>query len=515
MEKSLSCSVIIIAYNSGDFIPACLNSIRKALEGMDSQIIVLDNGSPEPLSQECKDFFPQVKWLHSETNLGFGKGCNYAAKYAEKENLFFINPDTIVAQDTFRKTLSYMLSLEKPGLVGCQILNENGTFQLACRRTFPSPLAAIFKTIGLARLFPKSRFFASYNMTYLDPDQNTEVDAVSGSFFCIRKSLFENIGGFDEDFFMYGEDLDICLRVKKLGYENHYYAGAKIIHFKGKSSATRRLKTYLNFYKAMFIFAEKHRYYRIPLPFVTLGIFFASCVGAFSRLIPQWWKMLLDAGAVFLSVFLLSKISPDFEMRPVVVSLSVLMWCVFALGGDYSTPRLDGKGVWRFLFPLLLVFSAVLVLMGKAPLLMLSFALAIGLFALIWRRFIFWGYYFYRVFFRLRHRSILFGASHHQLSPYFRFWSEELQSELLGCVAPSREQILEKNRTYFLGALSEMDSICRRTGCRELLLVSDSHGYYEDLDRNWARALRLKVLLLICSRNFEDFVLVDLENLYS
>lgn len=514
MEEVLSCSVIVVAYNSEDFIPACLNSVQKALEGMNSEVIVLDNGSSQKLSKECKECFPQVKWIDSKENLGFGKGCNYAVRFATKENLFFVNPDTIVAEDTFKKTLQYMLSLERPGLVGCRILNENGTIQSACRRTFPSPMAAIFKTIGLARLFSKSRFFASYNMTYLDPEQNTEVDAVSGSFFCIRKNLFESVGGFDEDFFMYGEDLDICFRVKKLGYQNHYYAGAKIIHFKGKSSSTRRLKTYMDFYKAMFIFAKKHRYYRLPLPFVTLGIFFASFVGAFSRLIPQWWKLLLDAGVVAFGIWFLNFLSPNFEVKPIIISFSFITWGLFTVFGDYSSSGLSGKR-WRILLPFLLSASLAFILLNQLSPLLLIFAIMISLGTFLWRRFFFWGSYFYRVFFKRRRRCILLGTPSYSLSRYFQFWNDELQSELLGCVSSGTELVPEKNKKYLLGTLSNMEKICARTGCRELLLVSDYRGHYENLDRNYAQRLRLKVLLLICTRNFNDFVLVDLDNLYS
>ncbi len=179
----MPCSVIIIAYNSRDFIPACLASVREALIDIDSEIIVLDNGSPYPLTTEVKEMFPEVIWLESKENLGFGRGCNLAATHATKPYLFFINPDTIVSKTAFSKTLKYIQEKPKAGLVGCRILNEDGSLQWACRRAFPSPLAAIFKTIGLASLFPKSRFFASYNMTYLDPDQETEVDAISGSLY--------------------------------------------------------------------------------------------------------------------------------------------------------------------------------------------------------------------------------------------------------------------------------------------------------------------------------------------
>ena len=208
----LSCSVIIIAYNSCDFIPACLKSVRDACEGLDSQIIVLDNGSNEPIIPEIKNFFPEVEWIDSKENLGFGKGCNLAEKHATKPYLFFINPDTIISKNAFREMLKFMEEHPEAGTVGCRILNEDGTLQWACRRSFPTIVSAVSKTIGLAALFPKNKTLASYNMSYADPDEMIEVDAISGSFFCIRRDVYEKLNGFDEDFFMYGEDLDLCFR---------------------------------------------------------------------------------------------------------------------------------------------------------------------------------------------------------------------------------------------------------------------------------------------------------------
>ena len=255
MTAPYSCSVIIVAYNSRDYIPACLASVSDALKNIDSEIIVVDNGSPIPILPEQKNAFPHVKWIDSAENLGFGKGCNLAAKSATKEVLFFVNPDTVVSRGTFERTLSYMASKPDAGAVGCKILNGDGTLQWACRRSFPSPFAAICKTIGLSALFPKSKIFASYNMTYLDPDEETAVDAVSGSFLGVKRETFDKLHGFDEDFFMYGEDLDICLRIKKLGFNNYYYPGTSILHFKGQSSKTRRFRTFVEFFMALLIFA--------------------------------------------------------------------------------------------------------------------------------------------------------------------------------------------------------------------------------------------------------------------
>ncbi|HSQ40715.1 MAG TPA: glycosyltransferase family 2 protein, partial [Fibrobacteraceae bacterium] len=201
-------------------LPTCLYSIVRGLQGMEAQILVVDNGSPQPLPQNLRKEYPQVDWILSEKNLGFGGACNLAANQARHPYLFFVNPDTLVSRDTFSKLVEYMSVKPQAGIVGCKILNGDGTLQWACRRSFPSPMSAIYKTLGLATLFPKSRRLGAYNLSYLDPDMETEVDAVSGSFFCVRKDIYEQVHGFDEDFFLYGEDLDICLRVQQAGFRN-------------------------------------------------------------------------------------------------------------------------------------------------------------------------------------------------------------------------------------------------------------------------------------------------------
>lgn len=380
-----SCSIIIIAYNSCDFIPACLKSVRDACENVDAQIIVLDNGSDSPILPEIKAYFPEVVWIDSKENLGFGKGCNLAEKQATKPYLFFINPDTVVSRDSFTQVLDFMEEHPESGTVGCRILNEDGSIQWACRRSFPTIVSAVSKTIGLAALFPKNKTLASYNMTFADPDKMIEVDAISGSFFCIRRDLYESLGGFDEDFFMYGEDLDLCFRAKAAGFKNYYTPSTNILHFKGQSCRTRRWGSYVDFYKAMLIFVKKHKdLYFVPNFLVSFGILFAAFVGMFSRLIPKFWKMFLDLGvlAIWAVAFLGKGISVDrscaerggevasncFNYAVVVkhsildisqfedwwlVGLVVIVNMVFLVfRGEYTVSSLKGDGILRFLLPL-------------------------------------------------------------------------------------------------------------------------------------------------------------------
>lgn len=529
MDSKYSCSVIIVAYNSCDFIPACLKSVRDACEGIDSQIIVLDNGSPEPITSDIKDYFPEVLWIDSEENLGFGKGCNLAEKQASKPYLFFINPDTIVSRDSFRQLLDFAFEHPESGIVGSRILNEDGSLQLACRRSFPTTLSAISKTIGLAALFPKSKLLASYNMTYADPNEVTEVDAVSGSFFCMRRDLYEQLKGFDEDFFMYGEDLDLCFRAKAAGLKNYYTPATNILHFKGQSCKTRRWKSYLDFYKAMIIFVKKHKnLYFVPTLLVTLGILFAAFVGMFTRLVPKFWKIFLDLGVVALWGLLAANFY--FDNAWLITAIVALVNIVFlTFRGEYASGSLKGECFIRYLLPLNLLAVAGVCLPNMPPLddkscamghftdelMFLEFSVLGIPFALkAWRRIAFWINYFYRIFAKKRHRSILLGGTEDSLDSWFDRYNVIPGVEILGCVSNDPNVVSEENRQHLLGPLSSMESVCNRTGCRELLVVSNASGYCEPYDINWLDKLGLRVYLLIGNGKDGDYALVNLKYLH-
>ena len=548
----LSCSVIIIAYNSCDFIPACLKSVRDACEGIDSQIIVLDNGSTEPIIPEIKNFFPEVEWIDSKENLGFGKGCNLAEKHATKPYLFFINPDTIISKNAFREMLKFMEEHPEAGTVGCRILNEDGTLQWACRRSFPTIVSAVSKTIGLAALFPKSKTLASYNMTFADPDEMIEVDAISGSFFCICRDVYEKLNGFDEDYFMYGEDLDLCFRTKQMGLKNYYTPVTNILHFKGQSCRTRRWGSYVDFYKAMLIFVKKHKdLYFVPNFLVSFGILFAAFVGMFSRLIPKFWKMFLDLGVVAIWAFFIlcyetgvfstcldcagksDVIIHSGSEDWILAILAVVLNIVFLMfRGEYTVSSLAGEKFLRYLIPLNLLnvggystfrfFTQTPVVDGATTYLpydshWITLAVCSSLFIplalLAWRRIAFWINYFYRIFAKKRHRSILLGGREDSLNNWFDSYNVIPGIEILGCVSSEPEKLSEENRKHLLGPLSDMESICNRTGCRELLVVSNFSGYREEFNMNWLDKLGMCVYLLIGNGKNGNFALVNLKYL--
>ncbi len=251
-------SIIIVNYNVKEFLQNLLHSIEKASSNIVKEIIVVDNASDDGSVEVIKEKFPSVKLLENKINVGFGRANNQGLAIAKGKYILFINPDCIVSEDTLDKMISFFESHPDCGLAGCKILNSDGTLQLACRRSFPGPWTSFTKVTGLSNIFPTSKIFARYNLTYLDENKTYEVDAVSGSFMMIRKEVYQKTGGFDEQFFMYGEDLDLCYRVQKNDYKVFYVHGTQIIHYKGESTKRSNLDETKLFYDAMHLFVKKH-----------------------------------------------------------------------------------------------------------------------------------------------------------------------------------------------------------------------------------------------------------------
>ncbi len=251
-------SIIIVNYNVKEFLQNLIHSIEKASSNISKEIIVVDNASDDGSVEIVEDKFPSVKLIKNKYNVGFGRANNQGLKISQGNFILFINPDSIVSEDTLDKMISFFQERPDCGLAGCKILNSDGTLQLACRRSFPGPWTSFTKVTGLSSLFPNSKIFARYNLTYLDENKTYEVDAVSGSFMMIRREIYQKVGGFDEQFFMYGEDLDLCYRVQQAGNNVFYVHNTQIIHYKGESTKRSNLDETKLFYDAMHLFVKKH-----------------------------------------------------------------------------------------------------------------------------------------------------------------------------------------------------------------------------------------------------------------
>jgi GT2 family glycosyltransferase len=251
-------SVITVNYNVKEFVLNLVISLKKALSEFTYEIIVVDNASQDGSVEYLKEKFTDVTVIANSKNVGFGKANNQALEISKGKYILLINPDAIVREDTFTKMISFFERTKEAGLAGCKVLNPNGTLQLACRRGFPGPWTSFTKVSGLSTIFPKSKLFAKYNLTYLDENKTYEVDAISGSFMMLKRDVYEKVGGFDPDFFMYGEDLDLCYRIQKAGYKVYYVHDTEVIHYKGESTKRSSIDETKMFYDAMQIFVKKH-----------------------------------------------------------------------------------------------------------------------------------------------------------------------------------------------------------------------------------------------------------------
>jgi len=251
-------SVIIVNYNVKYFLEQCLRSVVNASKNCDVEIFVVDNNSIDDSVELVKTKFPEVKLIANKNNLGFSKANNQAIKLANGKYVLLLNPDTVVAEDTFEKVIAFMDEHPIAGGLGVKMLDGKGNFLPESKRGLPTPLVAFYKIFGLSKLFPKSKTFGKYHLGFLDKDKTHEVDVLSGAFMLLRKETFDKIGLLDEDFFMYGEDIDLSYRVIKGGYKNYYFSETNIIHYKGESTKKSSVNYVFVFYKAMIIFAKKH-----------------------------------------------------------------------------------------------------------------------------------------------------------------------------------------------------------------------------------------------------------------
>ena len=255
-----SVSLLIVSYNVRQYIAHAIDAIIKS-DLDDFEIIIIDNDSFDNTASYLKERYShlrQIKIVQNEENIGFGKAINQAASLAKGQYYLILNPDTIIQEETISTLKEYLDSNPEVGMVGPKILNADGTLQLACKRSFPTLGVALPKLLGFSRIFPKSKWAGKYNLTYLDEDEISSVDAISGSCMFIRSFLFHELKGFDERFFMFGEDLDLCSRIWKNNYEIHYVPTTQIVHYQGESVKSAPFDSINAFYNAMILFVDKH-----------------------------------------------------------------------------------------------------------------------------------------------------------------------------------------------------------------------------------------------------------------
>ena len=251
-------SVIIVNYNVKYFLEHCLLSVIKACKEIDAEIFVVDNNSTDGSEAYLVPKFPSVKFYWNKINVGFGNANNSILKYTTGDYILFLNPDTIVPEDCFTKCISFFKSNNDCGAIGVRMIDGSGIFLKESKRCLPTPAAGFFKMVGLSNLFPSSVFFARYYAGHLPEKENNKAEVLAGAFMMLSKKTIEATKGFDEAFFMYGEDIDLSYRITKAGLQNYYLGDISIIHFKGESTQKKSSSYTNNFYGAIIQFVDKH-----------------------------------------------------------------------------------------------------------------------------------------------------------------------------------------------------------------------------------------------------------------
>jgi GT2 family glycosyltransferase len=361
--KKMDISIIIVNYNVRLFLDQCLRSVAEALEGLNAETIVVDNDSIDGSVQHVVEYFPWVRLIANNENVGFAAANNIAIREAKGKYILLLNPDTIIEKDTLKKCFDFMESTKDCGAVGVRMIDGNGKFLPESKRGFPSPFASLMRLTGLSRVFPKSRLINRYNLGFLPEDEVNEIDVLCGAFMFMRKEALDEVGLLDEAFFMYGEDIDLSYRIQKGGYSIYYLPTTTIVHFKGESTKKSSLKYYSTFYSAMAIFAKKHYGGKALNPFLWL-INLAIFLIGFSDFVAKSLSKLILPLFEFLVFFALLKgleytwakyyfgdayYYEDFNSLPIYLIYSLIWVLSLWISGSYRSIRNVKRLFWGVL----------------------------------------------------------------------------------------------------------------------------------------------------------------------
>lgn len=289
----ITLSIVIVNYNVCGFLEQCLLSLADAVKEMPHEIFVVDNASTDGSDTYIPRRFPQVKYIYNTGNVGFARANNQAMALSSGRYVLLLNPDTVVGESVLSEACRFLDDHPDAGALGVKMLDGDGRFLPESKRGFPSPWVSFCKIFGLAKMFPRSPRFGRYHLRYLDENEINRVDVLSGAFMLLRRSTLDRCGLLDEQFFMYGEDIDLSYRMTLTGRHN-YYLPLRIIHYKGESTKTESLRYVRIFYQAMLIFLRKHYpHYKFFAQFsIRLAIYLRASAAAVRRkLFPKKKKV--------------------------------------------------------------------------------------------------------------------------------------------------------------------------------------------------------------------------------
>ncbi|WP_198076524.1 glycosyltransferase [Hymenobacter negativus] len=386
-------SVVIVNYNVCYFLEQALLSVRRAVEklGQPVEVFVVDNNSADGSVAMVRARFPEVILIANRDNPGFSKANNQALRRATGQYQLLLNPDTVVEEDTFRACCDFMDAHPDCGGLGVKMLDGQGKFLPESKRALPTPAVAFYKMFGLASVFPKSRTFGRYHLGFLNKEETHEIEVLSGAFMLLRKAALDEVGLLDEDYFMYGEDIDLSYRLTQGGWKNYYFPGTRIIHYKGESTKRTSVNYVFVFYRAMVIFAQKHfapgRAGLFSL-LINAAIWLRAGAAVAERLAVRAAPLLLDAGLIWGGMYFLKtywehnhKFVPGAyppQYMAVAVPAYIAVWLTSAyLSGGYDQPVRTSRVVRGIFIGTLLIsaasnfldawrFSKALIILGGA-----------------------------------------------------------------------------------------------------------------------------------------------------
>jgi len=389
---SVQISIVIISYNVEAFLEQCLYSVYKAANNLEIEIFVVDNNSVDNSVEMVKSNFPDIKLICNTENKGFAYACNQAIKVSKGEYTLLLNPDTVIQEGSLLLCKNFMDEHPVSGALGVRMINGKGKFLPESKRSLPTPASAFYKMFGFSTLFPKSKVFGKYQLQYIDENEIHKVEVLSGAFMFIRKNVLDKIGLLDEDFFMYGEDIDLSYRILEANYDNYYFPKTTIIHYKGESTKKSSIKYVKIFYNAMLIFAAKHykgkkQYlFRIAIYF---AIYLRAAISLFKQIVQISFLPILDFLLIYFPYNHIIKLWENFKFAgfnaysPYFIDLYIpsfiLFWLLFIYyfkGYDSGSKIIDlikaitlGTASILIIYSLLpesYRYSRALILMGAA-----------------------------------------------------------------------------------------------------------------------------------------------------
>ena len=368
-------SVVIVNYNVKHFLEQCLHAVYKAAKGIETEIFVVDNHSVDGSARLIREKFPNLNFIENTENVGFSRANNQAIRLAKGEYVLLLNPDTVVEEDTFRKVVAFMDAHPDAGGLGVKMIDGKGNFLPESKRGLPTPEVAFYKMFGISKLFPRSKRFGRYHLSYLNENEIHSVEVLAGAFMLLRKETLDITGLLDETFFMYGEDIDLSYRITQAGYKNYYFPETTIIHYKGESTKKGSLNYVKVFYTAMIIFARKHFSGGNAglLTFVLqMAIWFRAFLSILNRVAGKVILPVFDAIVIYLGYLFFTPVWENLRFQPghfppqflqFAVPVYIVFWLAGILfSGGYKKPVSVYhlvRGLFWGTIAILLVYSLV------------------------------------------------------------------------------------------------------------------------------------------------------------